>query len=346
MNRTIMESGTTSAEALEKLLLGLEPGLFILSRRTAAERAVSAKAYGDTVDAALAQVRKGVPAGAVGVTETVVHEPQSRDVEVQGFGQAEGEAAAKAKAGKAERVEKVELAEKGKRGFFGIGRKPDTFKARLFHQAKVKIVYRVPASATADVTDDRDAAGRKFLELAEKGDIEAVEAFIEQGVDLNARNERGAHALMLSAFGGHTRIAELLVDNGADVGLTDQGGFNALMLACECATASLRLVRRLVEAGADVNALSGRKSTALMAAAKIGHPAIVEYLVSAGADLDARNDDHNITALIWAANGGHLPIVRFLLSKGADKGVMTHNGYSAASIAAENGHFDIVQLLK
>jgi ankyrin repeat protein len=334
MNRTIMESGTTSAEALEKLLLGLEPGLFILSRRTAAERAVSAKAYGDTVDAALAQVRKGVPAGAVGVTETVVHEPQSRDVEVQGFGQAEGEAAAKAKAGK------------GKRGFFGIGRKPDTFKARLFHQAKVKIVYRVPASATADVTDDRDAAGRKFLELAEKGDIEAVEAFIEQGVDLNARNERGAHALMLSAFGGHTRIAELLVDNGADVGLTDQGGFNALMLACECATASLRLVRRLVEAGADVNALSGRKSTALMAAAKIGHPAIVEYLVSAGADLDARNADHNITALIWAANGGHLPIVRFLLSKGADKGVMTHNGYSAASIAAENGHFDIVQLLK
>ncbi len=83
-----------------------------------------------------------------------------------------------------------------------------------------------------------------------------------------------------------------------------------------------------------------------MAAAIKGHLDIVELLVSKGAEINARNTDHNITPLIWAANEGHLSIVRFLLEKGADPNILTDNNYTAETIARENGHYSIVEVLR
>jgi hypothetical protein len=158
----------------------------------------------------------------------------------------------------------------------------------------------------------RAEAEARFLVLAEKSDRELLEGLIRQGVNLGARDAKGASALMVSAFYGKPETSLLLIEAGVDVNLKDNGGFTALMVACESAAGPIRVVERLIEKGAR---------------------------------LDDRNLDHNITALIWAANGGHRPIVEFLLSKGADRTIQTFNGYTAASIAAENGHQDIARLL-
>ena len=60
--------------------------------------------------------------------------------------------------------------------------------------------------------------------------------------------------------------------------------------------------------------------TALMLAIKTGELPVVEMLVKAGANVNARETFHNQTALMWAAaapkNAGE--IVKLLLSKGAD----------------------------
>ena len=51
----------------------------------------------------------------------------------------------------------------------------------------------------------------------------------------------------------------------------------------------VEVVRRLLDAGADVNQPSVDAKTALMGAAMNGHPAVVELLLSRGADKSLRN---------------------------------------------------------
>jgi ankyrin repeat protein len=55
----------------------------------------------------------------------------------------------------------------------------------------------------------------------------------------------------------------------------------------------------------------------LLEVSQAGYKGIVQHLLNAGADLEAKNDN-GWTALIRAAYGGHEAIVRLLLEKGAD----------------------------
>jgi hypothetical protein len=53
------------------------------------------------------------------------------------------------------------------------------------------------------------------------------------------------------------------------------------------------------------------RSTPLMLAARGGHMEVVKRLVAAGADIDAR-DDEGRSAMGWAAAQGNTDIVQFL----------------------------------
>ena len=67
-----------------------------------------------------------------------------------------------------------------------------------------------------------------FLKAAADGDLEAVELFLEAGMDPAATNDQGANALMYSAKGGHSKILSLLMDKGVDVDQEDNQGRTAL----------------------------------------------------------------------------------------------------------------------
>ena len=77
-------------------------------------------------------------------------------------------------------------------------------------------------------------------------------------------------------------------------------------------------VRRLVEAGHDVNQRDGEKGTPLMWAAGKGHTDCVEYLLQNGAQVDLKDWDGK-TALKLASQQGHDSTVK-LLRTAADKG--------------------------
>ena len=105
----------------------------------------------------------------------------------------------------------------------------------------------------------------------------------------------------------------------------------------------LDIVEYLVGAGADVNA-TNRGRTALYWAAGEGHLDIVEYLVGAGADVNHRLED-GWTALHRAARYGHLLVVQYLLEQGLDVNATADNGYTALHRAAAEGHLLVVQYL-
>jgi len=104
-------------------------------------------------------------------------------------------------------------------------------------------------------------------------------------------------------------------------------------------------VRRLVEAGADVNSASNSGVTPLMNAAGMGNKEAVEFLIHKGADVNHRTSG-NYTALMQAALVGQIEIVKVLLDAGADPSVKDAGGRTAMAWAQEQKHDDIALLLK
>ena len=71
----------------------------------------------------------------------------------------------------------------------------------------------------------------------------------------------------------------------------------------------------MLKAGADVNALEGTHSTALMYAAYFGRLEAADILIKQGADLNVR-DQGGHTALYWAKSTNHSDIAALISAAG------------------------------
>ena len=88
--------------------------------------------------------------------------------------------------------------------------------------------------------------------------------------------------------------------------------------------------------------------TALHFEASNGHLQNVKDLLKRGADKNARaryNFKRNYTPIILAAKEGHKAIVEVLISKNADVEQETEDGYNAILWAAKQRHRDVVKAL-
>ncbi len=125
---------------------------------------------------------------------------------------------------------------------------------------------------------------------------------------------------MVAAEKGHQDVVKVLVEEGADLNLKDQVfGKTALMRAAEKGNAGA--VKALIQGKADLNAGSERRvnfgivslggNTALMFAADANQPEIVKILIQAGARPDIKNESGE-DALAIAERKGNTQIVELL----------------------------------
>lgn len=80
----------------------------------------------------------------------------------------------------------------------------------------------------------------------------------------------------------------------------------------------LGMLRKLLDRGANPNAIEGRHNTALARCACEGYLQCMKLLLERGANVNAKVRDGSWAALQWAANMGHLECVNLLLREGAD----------------------------
>ena len=137
---------------------------------------------------------------------------------------------------------------------------------------------------------------------------------------------------------------------GADATEADKYGKTALHYSAGCGHAAV--VELLVTLGADVTATASNRLysglTALHLSAGSGHAAVVELLVRLGADVTAtatNNQIHGLTALHYSAHSGHAVVVESLLALGADVTAATSNGQTACDLARAKRHSNVVMVL-
>lgn len=93
-------------------------------------------------------------------------------------------------------------------------------------------------------------------------------------------------------------------------------------------TRNYELIEALIAAKADVNAKNNDGTTALIEALSAGHSCsedIAKLLIDAGADVNIKNHD-DTTALLVAAKHGMLSTVDLLIRAGANKNVKDKKG--------------------
>lgn len=175
------------------------------------------------------------------------------------------------------------------------------------------------AAAGADL-DARDAAGRTPAHVAAfASEDDALRALAVAGADMNALEGRAYDVVTIAAVADDLELMLLAIELGNDPGLkTSPYDGTALIAAAHLGHHAV--VRRLIEAGAPLDHVNNLGWTALMEAVVLGdggpdHQACVQALVDAGADPSIA-DRGGITPLEHARSRGYAEIVALI--SGAD----------------------------
>ncbi|MBB3226284.1 hypothetical protein FHW69_000874 [Luteibacter sp. Sphag1AF] len=133
---------------------------------------------------------------------------------------------------------------------------------------------------------------------AAAGDTHAVDRMLELGFAIDTRDPQGATALLRACGAGQTDVAAHLLAAGADATTTASSGITPLAAAVNARREAVAAL--LIGHKVPVDQRLPGDATALMVAATLGFPEMVEALLDAGADANAE-DAHGHSALHAAA---------------------------------------------
>ncbi|MGH7618992.1 MAG: ankyrin repeat domain-containing protein [Gemmatimonadaceae bacterium] len=160
-------------------------------------------------------------------------------------------------------------------------------------------------------------------DAAMKGEVSTVRKLIAQHSDVNMAQGDGMTALHWAAERGDTALTTLLLKAHASVkALTRVGNYTPLLIASK--TGNPVVIKALIQAGSDVNAITSNGTTPLHFASAAGDPEAVTALIEHGANVNARDSAWGRTPLIFAAEKDRAAAITILLKHGADPAVHSH----------------------
>ena len=112
-----------------------------------------------------------------------------------------------------------------------------------------------------------------------------------------------------------------------------------------CKNGQVTLIKNLLKAKVDINALDTEGLSSLHWAAIIGNAEVTKLLISEGANIEIKGTIFKSSPLLFACQNGRTKIVETLLENGADINAKSSNGTRAIHFAAQSGKTEIVKIL-
>lgn len=180
---------------------------------------------------------------------------------------------------------------------------------------------------------------------AQNGNMDDAASLLEFGVVPSVQRAlRAGHPLHGAAARGDVgELRRLLDEEGLDVDERAEDGTTALVAAAAAGQAAAAAFLMQRHANAEAAAHNGMK--AIHVAAAQGHVEVVEALVAAAADPDARHRFAESTALHFAAEMDHVDVIERLCALGADAEAEKVTGGRPLHVASDLGHADAVRAL-
>ncbi|MFC1783643.1 ankyrin repeat domain-containing protein [Planctomycetota bacterium] len=173
-----------------------------------------------------------------------------------------------------------------------------------------------------------------------KGDLTTLKKLLEEGADINDKDEFDRTPIEYSLSTRQTEIVKYLLGQGVDVNLKTQMRGSPPLLNIAARVDLLEIVKILIARNVSLDATyPGSGKNALHEAAEAGNIEIAELLISEGIPVDSK-DRRNNTPLHLAANAD---IAKFLISKGADVNAENQNGLKPFHSACLSGNKEIVE---
>ena len=117
-------------------------------------------------------------------------------------------------------------------------------------------------------------------------------------------------------------LLAFMIENGADINIKNDNSYTLLHYSADFC--HLSIIEFLITKGVDIKAKTKNGSTPLHFAALKGNLRVVEYLMNHGADIHAK-DEYDYTPLHFSAQYGHFAVVEFFVNNGAEINSQTSN---------------------
>lgn len=150
----------------------------------------------------------------------------------------------------------------------------------------------------------------------------------------NDSSQEEAEALLRSVKDSDSATARRLLSNSVSPNVRDASNITPLMIAA--VRGDNEMAEILLNAGADINAISDTGDTALVKAINFEETEVVKLLLKNGADPELRNPYSGESVLHSTARTANVEVMRILLSKNINVNVKDNSGTTPLLVAASS----------
>jgi ankyrin repeat protein len=201
----------------------------------------------------------------------------------------------------------------------------------MFKRSGIAAVGLALAGISLQAADTRES----LVDAVKRGDAAAIATLVRSRADVNAADLDGTSALHWAIVRDNLTAVDALLKAGADVKKANRYGVTPLAVACTNGNAEI--IKRLLDAGADPNTITVDGETVLMEASRTGKPEAVKLLLAHGAKANAQEELRGQTALMWAAAENNVDVVNTLVEAGADINARSRGGFTPLLFAVRAG---------
>jgi len=185
-----------------------------------------------------------------------------------------------------------------------------------------------------------------LVKACRDGNAEKVQRLLAGGHDKNEKDDDGRSALLHACWAGKIECGKLVIAAGAELENCVTDGMRPIHKAAMMEDgAGGPLVKCLIDAGADKEAMTRGGWFPLYIAAFSGFMDVAKVLVESGANIDQQSKQ-GMTALMAAIAGDQLEMVQYLLLQGPNTELQSKGRRTAMDVAEDRDKEHIIECLK